>query len=71
MLGETLASLRKEKRVARSDVSASTDLTEQTIYALECGKQDNPTTETLRKLADYYGVTVGYLLGETDERLRA
>ena len=34
----------------------------------ELGKDVKPTTEILEKLADYFDVTVDYILGKTDER---
>lgn len=36
------------------------------ISHIETGKQTNPTTETIKRLADAFGVTPDYLLGRTE-----
>ena len=43
------------------------NVTKQTVSNWENGNR-NPDSATLSKLADYFGVTVDYLLGRTDER---
>ncbi|GIM32757.1 MAG: helix-turn-helix transcriptional regulator [Paraclostridium bifermentans] len=43
------------------------NVTKQTVSNWENGNR-NPDSSTLSKLADYFGVTVDYLLGRTDER---
>ncbi|CEO04824.1 DNA-binding protein [[Clostridium] sordellii] len=42
------------------------NVTKQTVSNWENGNR-NPDSATLSKLADYFGVTVDYLLGRTDE----
>jgi transcriptional regulator with XRE-family HTH domain len=37
------------------------------IWELETGKSSNPSLDLLRKLADYYKITVASLIGETLE----
>lgn len=43
------------------------NLSPSTIGMYESGRRD-PDSATLRKLAEYFGVSVDYLLGRTDER---
>lgn len=43
------------------------NVTKQTVSNWENGNR-NPDSNTLSKLADYFDVTVDYLLGRTDER---
>lgn len=43
------------------------NVTKQTVSNWENGNR-NPDSSTLSKLADYFGVTVDYLLGRTNER---
>ncbi len=43
------------------------NVTKQTVSNWENGNR-NPDSATLSKLADYFGVTVDYLLGRTDKR---
>lgn len=43
------------------------NVTKQTVSNWENGNR-NPDSATLSKLADYFGVSVDYLLGRTDER---
>lgn len=43
------------------------NVTKQTVSNWENGNR-NPDSATLSKLADYFGVTVDYLLGRTDQR---
>lgn len=57
-----LKKLRAEKGCTRRDVSAETGLTENQIYALETGRSNNPTLETLTALAQFYEVPVGDLI---------
>lgn len=64
MNGEKLRAIRLERGMTQRQVSDACGLTEQTIKTLERGYQDNPTLETLKKLADCYGVKVSDLLDE-------
>jgi transcriptional regulator with XRE-family HTH domain len=61
---ELLKKLRIDKGLTRRDVSLKTGLTENQIYALETGRSNNPTLETLTSLANFYEVKVSKLIGE-------
>lgn len=59
-----LRELREQRGLTRRDVSLKTGLTENQIYALETGRSNNPTLETLISLANFYEVKVSKLIGE-------
>lgn len=59
-----LRELREQRGLTRRDVSLKTGLTENQIYALETGRSNNPTLETLTSLANFYEVKVSKLIGE-------
>ncbi|MBW1600650.1 helix-turn-helix transcriptional regulator [Streptomyces sp. JJ66] len=46
-------------------------LTEQYLSMLRNGRRDNPSPDVLRALAKFFGVPVGYLLGDLSERQAA
>jgi len=57
----------KELREARGDtqrtISYEIGITEAYLGLLESGKQDNPSRKILEAFADYYDVSVDYILG--------
>ena len=57
-----LRTLRTEKNVSQKTVADFIGITRQAIAAYELGKRE-PDYEVLNKLADYYGVTIDFLLG--------
>lgn len=59
-----LKELREKRGLTRRDVSLKTGLTENQIYALETGRANNPTLETLTSLANFYEVKISKLIGE-------
>lgn len=61
-----LAQLREDRGDKRYVLAALVDVGEPTVYRWERGDQVIPTLKA-KKLADYFGVTVGYLLGYEDE----
>ena len=65
---ERLRDLRKEKGETQREASYGIGITENMLSKYELGREDNPTVSTLQAIARHYGVTVGYLLGETDEK---
>jgi transcriptional regulator with XRE-family HTH domain len=54
-----LRRLRYERWLSVKELSEATGLSPNTIYRLETGGRTNPSNETLRTLADFYGVTLG------------
>ena len=64
-----LRELRKEKGISLKKLGAYIGVSESTMSLYENGKRQ-PDNETLLKLADFFGVTVDYLLrGEQCDHL--
>lgn len=62
MLKDTLKTLRESKKLTKKQVAAGVGITDRAYIAYEYGERD-VSTETLVKIADFYGVTTDYLLG--------
>ncbi|MDI6604079.1 MAG: helix-turn-helix transcriptional regulator [Thermoanaerobacteraceae bacterium] len=67
MFGERLSQLRKEKGLTQEELAKALNMTRSSLSLYEIGKRD-PDTDTLRKIADFFNVSVDYLLGNTDIR---
>ncbi|MDE7221427.1 MAG: helix-turn-helix transcriptional regulator [Oscillospiraceae bacterium] len=65
---ERLLLLRKEKNLTQEDVLTEFDLSIRTYRRYETGVSEEATLLTLWKIADFYGVSVDYLIGRTDTR---
>lgn len=61
-----LKQLRKENDVSQIKLAMDLNLSQNTISRYETGVRE-ADYETLIKLADYFGVSVDYLLGRTDD----
>ncbi|WP_410211111.1 helix-turn-helix domain-containing protein [Aquirhabdus sp.] len=61
-LGSKLNELRSKKGESLQQAADSLGITKTHIWELEKGKSANPTAELLKKLADYYKVTVDFLI---------
>lgn len=66
-LAERMRELRKERNLRQEQVAVALDIGISTYCRYEQGKRE-PTATFLDKLADYYGVSVDYLLGRSDDR---
>lgn len=64
---ERLKKLRKERHISQQEVAHCLGITVSAYGNYELG-QRNPSYEILCKMADYFNVTVDYLLGHTNER---
>lgn len=62
---EKLRELRKEKGISLKELGAEMGVAESTMSLYENGKRQ-PDYETLLKLAEYFGVSVDYLLRGND-----
>jgi len=68
ILGERLKLLRKErKRLRQADMAELLGITQAHYQRIEKGKI-NISTLTLCTLADYFGVSLDYLTGRSEER---
>ena len=63
---ERLLLLRKEKNLKQEDVLLEFGLSIRTYRRYETGASEAATLATLWKIADFYGVSVDYLIGRTD-----
>ena len=59
--------LREDHDLLQKDVAAYLKCTQVCYSNYEMGKRDIPT-EVLKALADFYGTSIDYLLGQTDEK---
>ncbi len=66
-LGKRLKELRKEKRVKQKDMAAFLNCSERNYQKMEYGEVNVPGL-TLMKLADFFGVSIDYLVGRSNER---
>jgi transcriptional regulator with XRE-family HTH domain len=65
-IGDRLYTARKKKGVSQIIAGADTGICTPTLSMYENGMR-LPTLTKIMVLADYYGVSVGWLLGETDK----
>ena len=59
--------LREDHDLYQKDLAQYLQCTQVCYSNYETGKRDIPT-EVLLRLADFYGTSVDYLMGRTDER---
>ena len=67
ILAKRLYELRKERKLTRKMVAEQIDIVERTYQRYENAERE-PTASVLVQLANFYDVTVDYLVGRTDER---
>jgi len=63
--GDILSNLRNEAKITQKDLANILGVSRGTIGMYEIGQRD-PDTETLKKIAKFFNVSVDYLLGNTD-----
>ena len=64
---QRLKYLRKEIDIYQKELAQNIGVSRSTITLYESGSR-KPNLETLEKLADYFGVSIDYLLGKSNER---
>lgn len=67
MIEERIKSLREERKITQQELAQYLGVTQKTISNYEKGER-SPDPETLKKIADYFDVTVDYLLGRSNHR---
>lgn len=67
MMQNNLRKLRKEKGLSQIAVQMQTGIEQALISKYENGERV-PPTETLMQLADFYGVSMDYIMGCTDRK---
>ena len=61
-----LKELRKERGLTQEDLSKLSGVSFPTISRYENGQRDEPKLTILKTLANYFDVTLDYLVGDTD-----
>ncbi len=64
-MGNRIRDLREDKGMRQSDLAKAVGIDQRTISNYEIGKT-NPDSDALIKLADFFGVSIDYLLGRTN-----
>lgn len=59
--------LREDNDLTQKDIAEILKMKQPQYWRYEQGDKD-PSTEILIKLADYYGTSIDYILGRTDEK---
>lgn len=67
MFGRKLKELRLEKKINQSELGEIIGISPSTVGMYE-RDQRFPDKDILNKIADYFGVSVDYLLGRTNKR---
>lgn len=67
MLKDKLKELRKKKGITQTDFAKEFNISIGTIGNWETGNRE-PDYEMLQKIADYFDVSVDYLLGREEKR---
>lgn len=67
-LYERIIELCKSKGVSGSRMCLDLGLSKSTLSDMKSGRTKGISTNTAQKIASYFGVTVGYLLGEEEEK---
>lgn len=68
MLGERLRQQRTLRKLRQEDVAREIGVA-RTTYAMYEQNSREPDNETLQKLADFFGVSVDYILGRTNDQM--
>ena len=64
---ERIRNLREDKDLRQEDLANMLNCTQACYSHYESGKRDIPT-DVLQKLADFYEVSIDYLLGRTNQK---
>ena len=67
MFKDRLVELRKEKRISQSQLGEILSITQRSLSRSENG-ETFPDEQTLNAIADYFNVSVDYLLNRTNIR---
>jgi transcriptional regulator with XRE-family HTH domain len=67
-LGARLKELRIRQDQSLQDVADAVNASKAHIWEIERGASKNPTMELLNGLADHFGVSVAYLVGEKPDK---
>lgn len=65
-IGDIILELRKEHGISQQQAANAIGISQSTIAKIEIGRNE-ATASTIRKLADFFGVSSDFLLGRTDD----
>lgn len=68
-MAQRIEALRTERNISRPALASALGLPKNAIEKFETGRQ-SPTKEQAQKIADYFGVSIFYLRGESDDPTR-
>lgn len=63
ILSANIKKLRKQNKLSQDKLARLADIPYNTLIKIESGRSNNPTFETLTKLADALGVSLDELAG--------
>ena len=63
MLAKNIKKLRKQHKLSQEQLARKAGITYSTLIKLESGANRNPTIETVRKLANAFGVSLDKIVG--------
>jgi len=63
---QRMKELRKERGLTQDELSKLSGISFPTISRYENGQRDEPKLTILKTLANYFDVTIDYLVGDTD-----
>ena len=66
-LGVRLAKLRRKSGESLQDVADAVGVSKAHIWEMEKGRADNPSMALVTRLADHFGTSVAFLVGEDIE----
>lgn len=66
-LYETIEALCQQKNIRPGSLCAQLGISRSLMTDLKMGRKKSISAETAQKIAGFFGVSVGYLLGEKDE----
>lgn len=66
-LYETIAALCEEKGIKGAKMCTDTGISKGLLTDLKMGRRTGVSAVTAQKIASYFGVSVGYLLGEEEK----
>jgi len=65
VLSERLVQLQSERKLLKKDIAKAAGVSIMGYYRYETGER-KPDSDTLIKLADYFGCSIDYLVGRTE-----
>lgn len=68
MFADRLRSVRAERGLSQAELSEALGISRSALSGYESGRKLEPNYGTLTKIADYFGVSVDWLLGRTEVR---